>query len=182
VENKPMGDDKIRRDLAAFDALVSSLGVQLGDDSPVKPYLDLTREFLADEQAMPPEEWLAKWDRRFKDFYQGQILVARLTRSLLELKDQKPGVLKGYLKKVLSGSLVQDFEPQQAKDFLYELDVAATLKKAGLGVELREPDIVLTGDGLSEPLGLACKYPSSVGQIHAHLSKWAAPRNLVQRI
>ncbi len=166
-----IGYGKIRKNLTDFDALLASIGVRIGNDSPVKPYLDLTREFLADEQGMPAEQWLAKWDPRFKEFYQGQILVDRLTESLLVLKDQRQGALKDYLKKVLSGSLVQDFEPQQAKDFLYELELAATLKQAGFGVELREPDIVLTGNGLSGPLAIACKYPSSVGQIHTHLSK-----------
>ena len=36
---------------------------------------------------------------------------------------------------------------------------------------LREPDVVVSGNGLSGELGMACKYPSSEAQIQTHLSK-----------
>ncbi len=75
------------------------------------------------------------------------------------------------MKEVVAASIAQDFERSPAKDKLYELELAATLKLAGFQVELREPDIVASGSGLSKPLAIACKYPSSRHQIHEHISK-----------
>ncbi len=49
--------------------------------------------------------------------------------------------------------------------------MAATLKLAGFSVELREPDVVASGNGLSNPLAIACKYPFSRQQVHEHISK-----------
>ena len=93
-----------------------------------------------------------------------------LAEAVCLLKDQgKP--LREALNKVFAGSLDPDYEPQPAKDAFYELEVAVACKEAGFLVSLREPDLVIEGGGLSQPLAFACKYPSSRQQIHAHLSK-----------
>jgi hypothetical protein len=39
--------------------------------------------------------------------------------------------------------------------------IPITLRIAGSRVELREPDIVASGNGLSKPLAIACENPSS---------------------
>jgi len=75
------------------------------------------------------------------------------------------------LKKVLGGPLTQDLVPVEAKDIFYELEMAALWRACGFTVDLDEPDVVVSGNGLSDRLGVACKYPSSWGQIHEHLSK-----------
>lgn len=79
--------------------------------------------------------------------------------------------LKGLLNDVLADSVTQDYQLSSAKDKLYELEMAATLRLAGFSVELREPDVVASGNGLSKPLAIACKYPFSRQQVHDHISK-----------
>jgi hypothetical protein len=164
-----MGYDIVETSLAAFDKIIVRLGVKLADDSPIKKNFDTTREFLNDKNTMQEAEWLAKWNPQFKEFYHAQIVVKRLTDAVVTLKDQNR--LKSRLKQVLGGSLTQDFVPEAAKDFFYELEMAALWKKCGFAVELAEPDVVVSGNGLSAPLGVACKYPSSWDQIHSHVSK-----------
>jgi hypothetical protein len=79
--------------------------------------------------------------------------------------------LKSRLKQVLGGALTQDFVPDAAKDYFYELEMAAHWKDCGFTVELAEPDVVVSGNGLSAPLGVACKYPSGLASLHDHISK-----------
>jgi hypothetical protein len=74
-------------------------------------------------------------------------------------------------KDVITGSLSQDFQSSQAKDKLYELELAASLKKSGFDVELDEPDIIVSGGGLSTAIGIACKYPFSKDRLHPLISK-----------
>jgi hypothetical protein len=164
-----MGYDMVDRSLAAFDAITATLGVKLEDDSPIKKDFDTTREFLNDKKTMQEAEWLAKWNPRFKEFYHAQIVVKRLTDAVVTLQGQYR--LKSRLRQVLGGSLTQDFVPEAAKDYFYELEMAALWKECGFTIELAEPDVVVSGNGLSAPLGVACKYPSSWDQIHSHVSK-----------
>ncbi|KKK72251.1 hypothetical protein LCGC14_2905750, partial [marine sediment metagenome] len=165
-----MGYEKIERQLAQFDALVARLNLTIGD-SPLAQSIQQVRDFLADREAMAQEDWLAKWDPHFKDFYDSQIAVGRLCDSVTRLQGQADGTLRQYLKKILSGSLTQDFDPQEARDFFYELWIAGILAEAGFSVTLEEPDITVQGNGLSQKLGIACKYPSSEKQIHTHINK-----------
>jgi hypothetical protein len=164
-----VGYDKLRANLGEFDRLLTDMKLSVKDDSPLKTYLDTTREFLADQGTLGEDALFAKWNPRFKEFYQAQFVVGRLAEAANELKGLPR--LKETLKKVIAGSTVQDFQPDQAKDFLYELELAADLKRAGFTVALREPDIVIEGNGLSGPLAIAGKYPSSRQQLHAHISK-----------
>lgn len=164
-----MGYEKLERNPAAFDEITANLGVALADDSPIRKDFDTTREFLRDKQTMEESGWLNKWNPRFKEFYHTQIVVKRLIDAVVTLKDQKN--LKSRLNQVLGGSLTQDFKPTQAKDYFYELEMAALWKECGFKVELAEPDVVVSGNGLSAAVGVACKYPSSWAQIHDHVSK-----------
>lgn len=165
-----MGYDRVRSLVADFDAAVDALKVKMSDSSPIKPAFDSVREFLADEASMPESDRLAKWEPRFKEFWTSQYVVCVLAEAVVLLKDEgKP--LRETLRRVFAGSLEPDYEPQPAKDAFYELEVAVVCKDVGFQVSLREPDLVIQGGGLSQPLAIACKYPSSRQQIHAHLSK-----------
>lgn len=166
-----MGYDELIQNLAAFDQLLSGLKVSIATDSPIKPHFDIVREFVQDYNAHDPEAWRPKWIARFKEFFDAQIVVKRLIEAVLALKAQPPTRLKSRLKQVMGGSLTQDFKPDQAKDFFFELELAALWLQSGFSVELTEPDIVLSGNGLSAPLAIACKYPSSKKQLHEHISK-----------
>lgn len=133
--------------------------------------LILTREFLQDKASLPESEWLKKWNPRFKEFYDAQLVLGRLAGAVAILRNQPEGKLRAYMKKVFSGDLRQGSAPDQAKDFFYEFWLASVLAESGFAIDLIEPDIVIQGRGLSGPLGIACKYPSSVQQLHPHLSK-----------
>lgn len=164
-----MGYDQVTL-LNRFNDTMQELKLTLSDTSPIKLQFDSVREFLADRANLPEEEWLAKWNPRFKEYWTSQYVVRVLGDAVVQLKDQgKP--LRDTLKKIFAGSLDPDFEPQQAKNAFYELEVAGVCKEAGFTVSLREPDLVIEGNGLSKPVAVACKYPSSRQQLHPHLSK-----------
>jgi hypothetical protein len=169
IEDNLVGYEEIECNLATFDQVTSNLGVKLAEDSPIKKDFDTTREFLHDRKTLAESVWSPKWTPRFKDFYHAQIVVFRLTDAVAILQDQKK--LRSRLKQVLGGSLTQNFEPEAAKDHFYELEMAALWKECGFTVELEEPDVVVSGNGLSEPLGVACKYPSGLSSLHEHISK-----------
>lgn len=164
-----MGYEILEKSLLSFDKIVGDLGVRLAEDSPIKQDFDTTREFLADRRRLEESAMMAKWNPRFKEFYHAQIVVKRLVDAVATLQGQMR--LKSRLKQVLGGSLTQDFKPDAAKDYFYELEMAALWKDSGFTVELAEPDVVVSGNGLSGELGVACKYPSSWDQIHKHVSK-----------
>jgi len=155
--------------LSRFDQLVRDLGLRLGDGLPLKQEAELIRAYYDERARFGPEQIAAKWEPRFLEFARARISLERFVAATQTLKGL-PG-LKKIVKEVVAASIAQDFERSPAKDKLYELELAATLKLAGFQVELREPDIVASGSGLSKPLAIACKYPSSRHQIHEHISK-----------
>jgi len=164
-----MADTPTLQTLAKFDQLLVEISLKLGDGFPLKREADLIREVYHDRESLGDEEGQAKWGHRIPEFVLARIALERFVAATETLKGL-PGVKK-IMKDVLAGSISQDFQPSQAKDKMYELEFAATLKLAGFHVVLREPDIVASGNGLSKPLAIACKYPSSREQIHAHVSK-----------
>lgn len=164
-----MGYEAVERNLAAFDEILARLGVKLADDSPIKRDFDTTREFLNDKSTLADHVWLEKWNPRFKEFCHAQIVVKRLIDAVVTLKDQVR--LKSRLKVVLGAPLTQDFEPNSSKDYFYELEMAVLWKECGFTVGLAEPDVVVSSNGLSAPLGVACKYPSGLASLHDHISK-----------
>jgi hypothetical protein len=155
--------------LVRFDRLVRDLGLKLGDAFPLKREAELIRAYYDERARFGPKNIAVKWEPRFLEFARARISLERIVAAMETLKEL-PG-LKRIVKEVVSGSIDQDFERSPAKDKLYELELAATLKLGGFNVELREPDIVASGAGLSRPLAIACKYPSSRQQIHEHISK-----------
>ena len=170
LEAIPVGHTVMRQKLADFDRLAQEMRLRITDQTPVKHQLDTIREFLADETTLGLDELDAKWGPRFLEYFQAEFVVGRFIGAVLELRGL-PGLKKILKDKVLPESMVQDFVPTQAKDALYELELAADLKRSGFRVELREPDIVAHENGLSKPLALACKFPSSRQQLHEHLNK-----------
>lgn len=164
-----MGYDTIRKNIKRFDEIASGLRLRIAKDCSIKTQYDLASEFLKDEETLSDKEHKNKWDSRFKEYYDALIVVARLSSAVIALKDRQG--LKKRLSIILKGSLIQNFEPQTAKDLFYELEMAYVFKSVGFDIELRDPDVVISSNGLSSKLGVACKHPSSTKQIHEHLSK-----------
>ena len=166
-----MGWEPLKRAMRGFDEFVARQDVRIASDAAINPQLAIVRQFLDDHESMGGEGAADKWVKNdFKLFYDAVIAVYRLTDVVVTLCDS-PAHLRSRLTTVLSGPLTQDWSPQPAKDILYELEIAAALRKAGFDVALREPDVVVSGGELTEEIGLACKYPSSEAQIHAHITK-----------
>jgi hypothetical protein len=154
--------------LTRFDALLKRMNLRVEVNTPIKREADMVRDYYRDRETLGVDEAVKKWDPRFNDFYSARITLQRVVAAATAL-DGIPR-LRGLLQEVLQGALTQDFEPSQSKDKFYELELAASLKSAGFSVALREPDIVASGNGLANPLAIACKYPSSRQQIHNHIS------------
>lgn len=167
-----MSWDAIRKIIEPFESVIRDLKLSMPEGSDINMQYQTVRTFLADQSSLSPEALSAKWSNGdFKRLYDAAIVIFRLARAVGELQRQPQKRLRDTLATVLSGSITQDFIPSQAKDFFYELDLAYRLQRAGFSVTLREPDVVVTGNGLSREIGIACKYPSSMKQIHAHISK-----------
>ena len=164
-----MGYEQLEQQLSEFDTLLADLNLNIPDASPLAPYFATTREFLNDRQELDEKALVGKWNLCFPAFYDGQIVTKRLSSAALLLQNQT--ALRGRLKTVLAGDLGPNSDPDHAKDIFYELELAADFSDAGLTVTLREPDIAISGCGLTAQYGVACKYPSSEKQIHSHLSK-----------
>lgn len=166
-----MGWDEVQKVVPEFEQVMTDLGISIPPSSPTAPQFACVKEFLHDQRTMSQDNLNAKWTNKFKEVYDAVIVVNRIARAAVALQDQPRKRLKETLKTVFAGSLTQDFVEDPAKDFFYELELAYLLIKAGFTVTLREPDVVVTGKGLSQPIGLACKYPSSRKQVHGHISK-----------
>ncbi len=167
-----MSYQDFENNLATFDAKLGDLGVRMEQTSLLGAQFALARKFLDDRKARPEDECCRAWGARFKEWHDAMIVVKRMTDACLTLAGAVPdGALAKLLRVVCKGSLTQDFEPDQAKDFFYELELASRFTKSGFSVSLDEPDIVISGNGLSGPVGIACKYPSSEKQMHPHISK-----------
>lgn len=166
-----MSYEYLESKLIEFDQIIAEMGLSIEEGSLLKAQFDLIRGFLTDRTELPEDELETKYFAQFKEFYHSLIVVERLTNSVMTL-DRKPrDGLRKCLKHVLAGQLTQDFESQQAKDHFYEIEMAALFQECGFEIKLCEPDIVISGVGLTKPYGIACKYPSSEKQIHNHFSK-----------
>ncbi len=169
-----MDHTAIRQRLVTFDQVVGQLSIRIPEEAPINRALATTREFLDDDLRMSDDEITAKWSLRYDEFRDARFAVERFVGVVLDLHDLPR--FKSNVGKVIAGSIVQDFTATTekdilAKDTMYELEMAADLRNAGFTVKLAEPDVVVEGNGLSQPLGLACKYPSSRKGLHGHLSK-----------
>jgi hypothetical protein len=163
-----MSDIPTEQTMLRFDHLLKDMKLEVGDNSSIKREAAIVRAYYQDRATVGVEEAIRKWNPRYDEFYGARITLERITAAATALK----GVprLRKLLEDVLVGSLAHDFQPSPSKDKFYELELAATLRLAGFSVALREPDVVASGNGLTKPLAIACKYPSSRQQVHDHIS------------
>lgn len=154
--------------LDLLETCMGELKVSVSDDSPFASELAIAREYLAD-MSLPEDERVQKWKPRAIEWQQTMIGLERLTKAVAALQNQPKKKLREILRDVVSGSVRQDFAAQAGKDKLYELEMAYVFQHAGFDVLLREPDIAVSGNGLAEKLGVACKYPSSWNQVQNHI-------------
>lgn len=167
-----MGYDKVTSNLAIVDKHISDLKIKLDPNAEIVQQMNLVRDFLTDKVQLSTDQLDAKWKDRFVDFYRAQLSVGVLSEAIAELAKNQKEPLGKYLKVVLGGSLTQGGPAGgQPRDWFYELSLASVLSEAGFTVHLQEPDLVVEGNGLSQKIGIACKYPSSDKGIHEHLSK-----------
>ena len=166
-----MAWEKLKSYLIRFDQFLEQAGIKIKVATPIGRDLALMRDFLHDAPGENGDQWVKQRESTFHDFFQAAISARRLAESVVELQGQPRGELRERLDTILSGSITQDFQPTPAKDKLYELEMALAFKRAGFDVALREPDIAISGNGLSRQLGVACKYLASLGSIHEHISK-----------
>lgn len=165
------GFDGIRRQLEEFDATLAAFGISIPPKAPIRRYLELVREFLADHAASPDaaaEKWLK---RDMHDWYKAMIAVDVLTEAVTGVGTQPAKAFQDQIALVVANDISQDFEPTQSKDFLYELQVATWFGKMGFDVTLAEPDVRIRGQGLTGEFGLACKYPSSEKKLNQRISE-----------
>jgi hypothetical protein len=166
-----MSYDTLRTLLDTLDGHIAQLKIKTSPDATMVAQMVLVREFLKDQNELLVADLNAKWGQQFKAFYDAQLAVTMLCDATTELlKNQNPN-LTTYLKKILGGSITQGGAPEHARDLYYELWLAALLSEAGFTVHLKEPDIVIEGNGLSQHIGIACKYPSSEAKLHENISK-----------
>lgn len=163
---------KTESNLAIISKLIADLKIKLDPNAEIVKQKEIVREFLADKSALSIDELDAKWKERIVDFYRAQLTVGKLGNAITELVKCQKEPLGKYLKVILGGSLSQGGPAGgQPRDWFYELWLGSVLSEAGFTVHFQEPDLVVEGNGLSQKIGIACKYPSSEKGIHDHLSK-----------
>ncbi|MFN0019076.1 MAG: hypothetical protein ACKVP0_12500 [Pirellulaceae bacterium] len=167
-----MGYEKVAANLGIVHKQIADLKIKLDPNAQIVQQLSLVREYLAEKDLLSVDEHDKKWKDRFLEFYKAQLAVGILSEAIAELVTNQKEPLAKYLKVVLAGNLTQGGPAGgQPRDWFYELWLASILSKAGFTVRLQEPDLVVEGNGLSQEIGIACKYPSSDKGIHDHLSK-----------
>jgi hypothetical protein len=161
----------LRESLTVFDNFLAQEKLSIPPNSELAPQFSLVRQFLTDLSNLGSAATASKWTEfDFKPLYDAAIVVLRLSNAVAALRDDRVA-LRRRLTTIFSGGLTQNLLPDQAKDHFYELEIGASLKRAGFTVALREPDIIVSGAGLTQEIGLACKYPSSEARIHQSISK-----------
>jgi hypothetical protein len=169
--NGVMAYDALRAKIAQFDELATSVGFGWPRNAPVEQQMAMMKEFLSDVQVFE-EAAMIKWMQRdFLDWYRAMIAVEMLCEASIELSDFPSQLLKKQLELATLSDLSQDFEQSQAKEYLYELQIAGTLHRSGFTVVFAEPDLRVSGNGLSRQLGIACKYVSSEKKLNGRISK-----------
>jgi hypothetical protein len=165
---EPMDQYPAFQAVPKFDQLARLLKLRI-DGTPLKRQSDLLRAMYQDIAALGFEQANATWKPRLPVCNQARIDLERFVEAVEPLK-ALPGLKKRILDNVIPWSITQDFTTNDGKPFFYELEVASAVKLAGFHVELREPDVVVSGKGLSKPVALACKYPISRQQLTDHVT------------
>lgn len=168
---KAVGYAGMTTKVEAFNQALATLGKPMPVGSPLQKYFDVVAEFVADHAASP-EAASSKWMQRdFHQWYLSMLAVDSLCDSVVKLSQQPSAEFLRILDLVLSNDISQDYKPSQSKDFLYELQVASWFKDAGFAIDIAEPDLRISGNGLSTELGIACKYPSSEKKLNDRISE-----------
>jgi hypothetical protein len=163
--------EQLTKMIAEFESLATRIGFAWPRKAPVAAQMQMVKEFLADVAASP-EEAMDKWMAKdFLQWYRAIIAVEMLCDSALALQGFAPDLLKKQLELSSSTDLSQDFERSQSKEYLYELQIAAILHRSGFTVVFAEPDLRVSGNGLSAERGVACKYVSSEKKLNDNISK-----------
>ena len=159
--------------LEAIDAAIRDFGLSPTANAVMMQQLEIVRECLRDKAELGEDAAYEKRTekKQFQEWYKAELDVGMLGQAIRHLRGSQDQQLKKYLKVLLEGDISQGGTPQQARDWFYELHLAGTLVTAGFSVELREPDLVVTNIGLSQSIGIACKYPSSSKGVQGHISK-----------
>jgi hypothetical protein len=153
-----------------FHQLLGDLKLKVGADCPLKSQADCIAEYYQNRDNLAPSALEAKWKPRVDEFRHARIALEKFVNSVEALKGS-PGITK-VARDVITGDITQDFQRSSAKDKLHEIEIGATMRVAGFDVELVEPpDLIISGNGLSQRIGIACKYPSSRQQFNYHISK-----------
>jgi hypothetical protein len=156
---EPMENYPVFEAVPKFDELVKELRLKISATTPLKLQADVLHEYLDDQSKLGRDACNEKWAARRLEIFLNQMALERFVEVVRPLKETLG--LKVVLTKALKDSIIQDFKANRAKDAFYELEVAASLKLARFDVALKDPDIIVQGNGLSRPLGIACKYPES---------------------
>lgn len=167
-EDANVSDVPTEQTLLKFDRLLQDMNMRIGDNSPIKQEADLVRLYFEDRANFGVDKTIEEWNFLYDEVSTARVTLERITAAATALRGVQH--LRTLLKEILEGSLTQDFQPSASKDKFYELELASILKLAGFSVELREPDIVVSGNGLGDRLAIACKYPFSRQQIHEHIN------------
>ena len=162
--------DAVLQTIERFRQLLRDLNIKVGVNCPLKSQADSICDYYRDCDTLTRLELETKWIPRTDEFKHARIALERFVNSVEVLKDSV-GITK-VAKDVITGDVTQDFQSSSAKDKLHEIEIGATMKVAGFDVELIEPpDLIISGNGLSQRIGIACKYPSSRQQFNYHISK-----------
>ncbi len=166
-----MGYEKLKAEIRDFDQLAKQLGFTYPRNAPLQKQMEMVKQFLADMDASQ-EEALKKWMKvDFLGWYRAMIAVDMLCGSAIALKPLPQEVLKMQLELSTMTDISQDFEQSQSKEYLYELYMGALFHRCGMYVEFAEPDLRISRGGLSQVIGVACKYVSSETKINDNISK-----------
>jgi hypothetical protein len=161
--------EEIRKGITTLEHLVSELGLEIAPVNPLSKHLEIVKSHIDGTYTLADP---VANESAFRQWYLAMLSVGTLTTVVNALQKQPSTALEKLLRLVLSGDISQTFKPTQAKDFLYELQVAYWFHKAGFSVEIgQEPDLWISGHGLSKKLGIACKYPSSKNKLDDRISK-----------
>ena len=165
-----MGYEKIISGIGDFERLCGNLSIEIPRRSPFRRNVDLVKEFLADMEANS-EEAAQKWRQRpIDEWYWAMLSVEKLCSAVSEVQNH-PDDLKRLIPLAVMEDIKQDFEPSQSKTYLYELQIGAWFQRAGFAVAFDEPDVRISENGLSQQVGLACKYPSSEDKLDKRISE-----------
>ena len=165
-----MGYERISSGIGDFERICDKLSIEVPASSPVGRSIVLVKEFIADMQR-DAETAVQKWTKRpFDEWYWSMLSVEKLCSAVSVLEDHCDD-LKELVPLAIAQEIKQDFEPTQAKTYLYELQIGAWCQQAGFSVTFQEPDVRISGNGLSQQIGFACKYPSSEKKLDKRITE-----------